>query len=50
MAAAPYPRALASGGRMEGACFYSAKTLIGVMSYTYTKKADTIKVSAPFVF
>lgn len=28
MAAAPYPRAQASGGRMKGVCFYGAKTFI----------------------
>ena len=50
MAAAPYPRAEASGGSIEGACFYSAKTLAGAMSYVHTKKAGTLIVPAPFVF
>ena len=49
MAAAPYPRAEASGGSIEGACFYSAKTLLHYMSYIHTKKTGTIKVPAPVV-
>ena len=49
-AAAPYPRAEASGASIEGACFYSAKTFICAMSYVHTKKAGTIKVPAPLVF
>ena len=49
-AAAPYPRAAASGDSIEGACFYRAKTLARLMSYAHTKKAGTIKVPAPFVF
>ena len=49
-AAAPYPRAEASGDSIEGACFYSAKTLAYLMSYVHIKKAGTIKVPAPFVF
>lgn len=49
-AAAPYPRAEASGDSIEGACFYGVKTLAGAMSYVHTKKAGTIKVPAPFVF
>lgn len=49
-AAAPYPRAQASGDSIEGACFYSAKTLVGAMSYVHTKKAGTEIVPAPFVF
>ena len=47
MAAAPYPRAQASGGRMEGVCLYRAKTFVCVMSYDYTKKAGTLIVPAP---
>lgn len=47
MAAAPYPRAQASGGRMEGVCLYRAKTFACVMSYAHTKKAGTLIVSAP---
>ena len=50
MAAAPYPRAEASGASIEGACFYSAKTFVCAMSYVHTKKAGTIKVPAPLVF
>lgn len=49
-AAAPYPRAEASGVSIEGACFYSAKTFIRVLSYMYTQKAGTLIVPAPFVF
>lgn len=50
MAAAPYPRAQASGGRMEGVCLYRAKTFIYTMSYVYIKKAGTLIVPAPIVF
>ena len=50
MAAAPYPRAEASGGSIEGACFYSVKTFVCAMSYVHTKKAGTLIVPAPFVF
>ena len=49
LASAPYPRAQASGGRMEGVCLYRAKTFICAMSYAHTKKADTLIVSAPIV-
>lgn len=50
MAAAPYPRAEASGDSIKGVCFCSVKTLACAMSYVHTKKAGTIKVPAPFVF
>ena len=50
MAAAPYPRAEASGDSIEGVCLYRAKTLVCAMSYIRTKKAGTIKAPAPFVF
>lgn len=50
MAAAPYPRAEASGGGMKGVCFYRAKTFTCILSYMYTQKAGTIKAPAPFVF
>ena len=50
MAAAPYPRAEASGGSIEGVCLYRAKTFICTMSYVYTKKAGTLIVPAPIAF
>ena len=49
-AAAPYPRAEASGDSIKGVCFYSVKTFMRAMSYIHTKKAGTKIVPAPFVF
>ena len=47
MAAAPYPRAEASGGGMEGVCFYGAKTFTCMLSYIYIKKRAPSKRPPP---
>ena len=47
MAAAPYPRAEASGGGMEGVCFYRTKTFTCILSYIYIKKRAPSKRPPP---
>ena len=46
-AAAPYPRACASGRSIDGHAFYRAKTFIYSLSYVYIKKRALSKRPPP---